>query len=102
MDRRLPYGLVGACVFAGVMWWASRAPGTLVSEQVSAATVTAVEMRQRGPDKDMPRPVLVTVELEDGGRAKLWVSPPAPAVGATLSVRIQTYDEGTRKLTPLR
>lgn len=102
MDRRLPYALVGAIVFAGVMWWASRPPGELVSEEVASATEMAVDMRQRGPDKSMPRPVLVTVELDDGGRAKLWVSPPAPAVGATLQVRIQTFDEGSRRLTPVR
>ncbi len=102
MDRRLPYGLAGAVIVCGVMWWASRAPGTLLSEQISSATVTAVELRQRGPDKGTHKPVLVTVELADGGRARLWVSSPAPAVGARIKVRIQIFDEGSRKLTPVR
>jgi hypothetical protein len=102
MDRRLPYGLVGAVIFSGVIWWAARAPGTLISDQISSATVTAVELRQRGPDKGTHKPVLATVELPDGGRAKVWVSPPGPAVGAKIKVRIQTFDEGSRKLTPVR
>ena len=42
--------------------------------------------------------MLVTVELADGGRGRLWLAPPGPTVGQPLEVVLRTYDDGTRQL----
>lgn len=89
-------------IFVAALWWTSRAPGRLVGEQTSGARVVAVELRQRGPDKQLHTPVLVTVELADGGRARLWMPRPGPAVEQKIQVLIRHYDDGTRRIRSAR
>lgn len=98
MENRTVILLSLAVVFVAALWWTSRAPGKLVAEADEQAKVIAVELRQRGPDKQARPPVLVTVELGDGGRGKLWLPQPGPAVGQTIDIRVRRFDDGTRRI----
>lgn len=99
LKRRTLLVLGPAIVFAGTLWWLARAPGKLVGDEVVQARVVAVELRGRGPDKAPHAPLLVTLELADGGRGRLWWPPPGPAVGAAVAVRVSRYDDGSRRLS---
>jgi len=102
LKQRVLRVLVIVAVFVVALWWISRAPGKLVGDELVEATVVAVEMRGRGPDRQTGAPVLVTVELADGGRAQLWLSPPGPARGQPLQVRVRRYEDGTRRVGAAR
>ena len=98
MQRRTILAATIAAVFVAALWWISRPPGRLLTDDTVKATVVAVGLRQRGPDKQTGAPVLVTVRLADGGRATLWMPPPGPAQGRTIEVRIRRYDDGSRRI----
>ncbi len=102
MKQRVLRVLLIVAAFVAALWWLARAPGKLVGDELVQATVVIVEMRGRGPDKQTGAPVLVTVELADGGRAKLWLSPPGPAQGQPLKVRVRRYEDGTRHVGAAR
>lgn len=97
-QRRTILAAAIVAVFAATLWGISRPPGRLVADDTVNATVVAVGLRQRGPDKQTGAPVLVTVQLADGGRATLWMPPPGPAKGRSIEVRIRRYDDGSRRI----
>lgn len=98
MENRTVILLSLVVVFVAALWWTSRSPGKLVAEADEQAKVIAVELRQRGPDKQTHTPVLVTVELGDGGRGKLWLPRPGPGVGETIDIRVRRFDNGKRRI----
>lgn len=44
---------------------------------------------------------IATVELPDGGRAKVFVVSPFPGVGDRIALRLTEYDNGDRKVAPV-
>ncbi len=102
MKQRTLLVLTIVAVFVAALWWTSRPPGRLVGDAVVTATVVGVDLRQRGPDKGVGPPVLVTVRLADGGVARLWMAPPGPPKESTVELRIRRYDDGSRRVSPAR
>jgi len=94
---------LGAAVVAcASLWWVSTPPGELVSDAMVEARVLAVAPRGRGPDRGPRGPSLVTVEVEPGTRARIWLGAPLPHAGETLRVRVKTYADGSRVVAAAR
>ena len=93
---RLVLFLAAAAVVCASLWWASKPPGELVCDAVVVARVLAVAPQGRGPDRGPRGPTLVTVEIEPGSRARVWLGAPLPRAGDTLRVRVSTHADGSR------
>ncbi len=99
---RLVLFLAAAAVVCASLWWVSKPPGELVSDAIVEARVLAVAPQGRGPDRGPRGPTLVTVEIEPGSRARLWLGAPLPRAGDALRVRVRTYADGRRVVAAAR
>jgi hypothetical protein len=99
---RLVLFLVAAAVVCTSLWWVSKPPDQLVSDAVVEARAVAVTPRGRGSDHGPRGPTLVTVEIEPGSRARLWLGALRPRTGDALRVRVRTYADGSRVVAAAR
>ncbi len=91
-----------ALVVCASLWGLSKAPGEVVGDSLLDARVITVAPPGRGPDRGPRGPTLVTVEIEPGSRARVWLGAPLPRVGDTLRVRVRTYADGSRVVAAAR
>ena len=99
---RLVLFLGAAVVVCASLWWVSKAPGEVVEDSLVDARVLAVAPPGRGPDRGPRGPTLVSIEIEPGSRARLWLRAPLPRVGGTLRVRVRTHADGSRTVVAAR
>ncbi len=73
---------------------------TVVSETYTDARVTEVKTASKDTrSTQVGKTSLITVELNDGGRARLWVPSNVVKTGDHIQVRVETFEDGTRRVT---
>jgi len=60
------------------------------------ATGTVVEIIERPGGAQQPNQYMAMVELADGGRVRLRLTPPLPVTGATVPLVVEHYVSGKR------
>lgn len=90
-------GAVAVLLIAAIML--SRPGREVVSEMRVSGTVIDLTARERPASAAGTASMAVArVELPDGGKARVFVPPPFPAIGARIDLKLIQYDNGDREV----